>query len=98
MTMMSKHWGYAVFAPDKNWAHIFCPTTHEYRVNGFGDMRAIYRELKSLESDLKELDFKGWVLWTDLTNVHMMKILTKLGSFPYGIDLKKETIWFKKEL
>jgi len=96
--MVSKHWGYTVFVSDKNWANIFCPTTHEYRVNGFGDMRAIYRELKSLELDLKKLGFKGWVLWTQLANMHMMKILTKLKSLPYFIDVKRETIWFKKEL
>ena len=96
--MISKHWGYRVNAINGNYATIYCPTTHEYKVHGFGDMRAIYKELKELEENLKALGFKGWVLWTQLRNFHMMKILTKLKSCPYGIDLKTEAIWFKKEL
>ena len=97
MTMISKHWGYRPSPIYEDWATIFCPTTHEYRVNGFSDMRAIYRELKKLEVILKELEFRGWVLWTQLANVRMMKILTKLESVPYEIDVKQEIIWFKKE-
>ena len=98
MTMVSEHWGYTVLVNDKKWANIFCPTLTEDRVNGFGDMRAILRELKSLEIDLRKLGFRGWVLWTELKNIHIIKILTKLKSFPYGINIKRETIWFRKEL
>jgi hypothetical protein len=98
MTMISKHWGYRVNAINSNYATIYCPTTHEYRVNGFGDMRAIYKELKELEKTLKALGFKGWAVWTQLRNFQMMKILTKLKSHPYEIDLKAESIWFEKEL
>ena len=96
--MVSEHWGYTVFASDNEWANIFCPTLTDDCVKGFSDMKAIYRELKSLELDLKELGFRGWVLWTELKNIHIMKFLTKLKSFPYGIDVKQETIWFKKEI
>jgi hypothetical protein len=97
--MFNNHWGYRINAINLNYATIYCPTSHEDRINGFSDVRAILRELKDLEENLKAFGFKGWTLWTQLTNVKMMKILTKtLKSFPYYIDVKNETIWFKKEI
>jgi len=95
MTMFNKHWGINVL--QNGYVNIYCPTISKDGVNGIGDKREIYKELKSLESYLAESGFKGWVSWTELINVHIMKFFTKIKAYPYGIDLKKETIWFKKE-
>ena len=77
--------------------NIYSPTITENRVDSFTIQKEIYKELKQLEGLLKDVGFKGWVSWTELTNPHIMKFLTKLKAYPYGIDLKRETIWFKKE-
>ena len=96
MTMISKHWGFRDLR--NGFACIYCPILHEDRVDGFSTKKEIYRELKELEINLKAVGFKGWVTYTELINTHIMKFLTKLKSFPYGIDIKRETIWFRKEL
>ena len=96
--MFSEHWGYQVNCINTNYATINCPTIHENKVYGFKEMRAIYREFIELEKTLKALGFVGWVSWTKLVNTHIIKMFTKLKSYPYGIDVKKETIWFRKEL
>ena len=95
MTMTGKHWGF--YDLRNGYANIYCPTITENRVNGFSTKREIYRELKELEEFLDAGGFRGWVSWTELTNPHIMKFFTKFKANPYGIDLKRETIWFKKE-
>ena len=95
MTMISKHWG--MHDLRTGFANVYSPTITDDRVDSFSTKREIYRGLKELECLLKDAGFKGWVSWTELTNPHIMKFLTKLKSYPYGIDLKRETIWFKKE-
>ena len=96
MTMAGKHWGMTDLR--NGFANIYCPTIHEDKVEGFKVKREIYREFKELETNLKAAGFRGWVSWTKLENSHIMKFLAKLRALPYGIDVKKETIWFRKEL
>ena len=67
-------------------------------IDDFKTKRAVYKELKGIEVALKEAGFTGWVAWTYLNNIHIMKMYVKVGAQPYRINLKQETIWFKKEL
>ena len=67
-------------------------------IDDFKTKREVYKELKEIESGLKDVGFTGWVAWTYIINPHIMKMYVKVGAQPYRINLKQETIWFKKEL
>ena len=90
-----KHWK---FEDLKNgWVNIYCPTLHE-GISDFKTKREVYVELKQIESDLKDAGFTGWAAWTYVKNPHIMKMYAKVGAQPYRLNIKQETIWFKKEL
>ena len=94
--MESKYW--EMNDLKNGYVNLYCPIISEDRINGnMATFRKVVRELKTLEGLLKESDFTGWVVWTELVNAHIMKMLSKFGCVPYSIDVKKETIWFKKE-
>ena len=93
--MLNEHWGFTNFK--NGYANIYCPTFTEDRVGGYQMRKNIYKCFKDLESLLKETNYVGWVTWTKLENPHIMKFLKKVGANPYEIDIKFETIWFKKD-
>jgi len=96
--IFQKHWGYKKNKIYPKYVNIYCPTLHNYKVSCFADTIGIVRELKKLEIEIKKMGFKGWLTWTKLENAHIMKYLTKLGAYPYGIDVKHNAIWFWKEI
>ena len=77
------------------YANISCPAITENRVDGFRPKREIYREFKTLEKLLAG-HFKGWVTWTEIKNVHIIRFAVKVGARPYHYDLDYNTIWFTK--
>jgi hypothetical protein len=91
-----KHWKFRHFG--EGLACAWCPTLADSKVDGFGTKREILKELKQLENDLATAGFKWVVSYTDLVNPHVMKFFAKLKFVPYNIDVKQETLWFKKEL
>lgn len=95
MTMLNKHWG--VDDLNNGYVNLYCPTITENRVDGFAVKKEIYKELKQTETFLRKAGYRGWVSWTELVNIHIMKFFRKINARPYEISLKKETIWFKKE-
>ena len=79
---------------------VYCPAIHEGlegKPNKIGKFRKIVSELKELEKKLAK-DFPYWVMYTDLKNEHIMRILKKLGCVPYDINLQQNTLWFVKRL
>ena len=79
------------------YANIFSDTINA-GITDFKTKREVYKELKEAERGLSEIGFKGWVAWTYLVNTHIMKMYVKVGAQPYRINLKQETIWFRREL
>ena len=79
------------------YANIFCQAITD-GISDFKTKREVYIELKEIEAGLKQAGFCGWVAWTYLNNIHIMKLYVKIGAQPYRINLTQETIWFKKEL
>lgn len=95
MTMINTHWG--VNDLNNGYVNIYCPTIHENKVYNFSIKKEIYKELKNTETFLHKAGYRGWVSWTGLKNAHIMKFFRKINAFPYEINVKSETIWFKKE-
>jgi hypothetical protein len=91
-----KHWSFRDLR--NGFACVWCPTLTDSKVDGFGIKKEILKELKQLEKDLATAGFKGWVSYTELINPHIMKFFAKLKFVPYNIDVKQETLWFKKEI
>jgi hypothetical protein len=87
------HWEVRV---SKNYAFICCPL-----MNGiltFGEKRLVYEELKTLEDRLR-IEGKSEVTgYTSIHKPHIMRMFTKLGYNPFYLSLKKNILWFKKEL
>jgi hypothetical protein len=94
--MISKHWGMNDLT--NGYANIYCQTMHDgVKHSKIKIGREILTELRQLERFLKDSGFKGWVSWTQLINPNIMKMLTKIKAYPYGINLKQEKIWFRKQ-
>ena len=84
----------------KGWIEIGCPIIDDKEGSkSLSVKRQIYKEFKELEGTLKGLiGIIGWVAWTYLENAHIMRFFAKVGSKPYGIDLKENKLWFFKDL
>ena len=80
----------------KSYAFICCPLME--KVLAFAEIRKIYQDLKVLELDLQMNGLKEVVGYTRLINTHVMKMFVKLGYKPFHLSLKREILWFKKEL
>lgn len=84
-----------------NWVFIFCPIMEDAVASkSFNIRRQLYVEFKKLEQIINQSKdyFKGWIAYTKLENPHIMKMYVKVGANPYKINIKEETIWFKKEI
>jgi len=82
------------------WLRVTSPT-YEENPNGvsLGVNRRMYREFKDLEMFIEEdPEIRGWLIDTELENIKMIRLLTRLGGKPYKIDLSNNHIWFYKLL
>ena len=89
------HWKFQDL--QNGYANIFCQAITD-GIDDFKTKREVYVELKEIESGLKDAGFAGWVAWTKIDNPHIMKLYVKVGAQPYRLNLKQETIWFKRML
>ena len=76
--------------------HLFCPLLDQ-GVYEFRLFRAIYKELKEVEKFFM-FKYPFAVVYSKLYHDHMIRIITKVGYVPYFVNLKCNTIWFKKML
>jgi hypothetical protein len=88
-----KHWR---FKEKGGNVHLFCPILDE-GVKKFKQYREIYTELKELEKSLS-LKYSTAVMYTDMSHINIIKLLTKVGYTPYFVNLEYNSIWFKKAL
>lgn len=91
-----KHWKYKQHNPEV--AIVWCPTIHDGFAKGFNIKKQVILELKRLHKDLKLFGFQILVMYTELQNPHIMRLLTKVGYDPYIIDLNTNRLWFRKEI
>lgn len=78
------------------YAYLYSPTLDERKkIEDFKTKRQIYRELKLMERNLSRV-YKGCITNTKITNVHIIRFLTKLGYRPYGFDILRNNLWFAK--
>lgn len=59
------------------------------------DKRALYKEFQLVERILSSRYF-GWIAYTKLNNLHMIRIFKKIGAKPFDIDINHNNIWFYK--
>lgn len=64
----------------------------------FGKKKRIYKDLKCLEFELCMDGVCKIVMYTKISNPHMMVMIAKLGYKPFHLSTKRKVIWFKKEL
>ena len=86
-----KHW--VVNKTNPSWLFLTVPIMDEEL--SFREKREVVAEFKLIESKIKP-PLKGWIMYTKLTNPHIMIMCLKLGGIPYDIGMG--VIWFKKEL
>ena len=78
----------------KGWIWIVSPFMSGKTHIPFKDVRELYKELKSLEKQLKQNNYLGWVAYTKIENSQILHAFRKLKAKPYEIDDKR--IWFKR--
>ena len=88
--------GYWEVRCSKNYAFLCCPIMEGLLT--FKEKRLIYQQLKILERTLKTQGKSEVVCYTGLKNEHIMRMLAKMKYSPFYISLKKNILWFKKEL
>jgi len=62
----------------------------------FNIKRSLVKEFKNIENIIKSKKLKGWICYTSIFNLHIMKMFTKVGAIPYKIE--QDNLWFKKDL
>ena len=78
----------------KGYAFLCCPSME--RILTFGQKRQVYKELFSLEKMLED-GYSCWIGYTDITNVHIIRMYSKIGCKPFHYSLEYNILWFKKE-
>lgn len=87
------HWEYL----DRgNAAVVYCPILTK-GVTSFKIKREIYEEFKELELKLSS-KYKMIYCHTRIKYPNVIRMLAKLGTRPFSIDLKEDIIWFVKDL
>jgi hypothetical protein len=79
-----------------NYAFICCPAMDEYI--SVGQQRQVYKDLKCIEFELCMDNVCQAVVYTKINNPHMMVMFAKMGYKPFHLSIKRNVLWFKKEL
>ena len=77
--------------------HFYCPVLDSKCDKSFKMLRAMYKELKYIESVMGKR-YSTAVMYTEIKYQNVVKMITKLGYEPYYTNLDFYTIWFKKSL
>lgn len=74
---------------NNKWAYIQWVGPDESKVKA-------YRELRQIESEIKERGLVGWIADSARIYPSMLRVLKKLGAVVYKEE--KNALWFKKEI
>lgn len=93
-----KHWRWRVLP--SGWLELESPTFQKNKggQTELGVIREMYAEWKIIETQVAQSKLSGWVCNTKYDNWPMISFITTAGAFPFLIDKKKKSIWFRKPL